>query len=151
MATTAGCLTRRLLLGAGVAAGMAPLAVAADADEAEVLDLVRRLTDREPTETARLRLTMPGQFPTGSIVPLTLAIDSPMTQADHVRRFDVLAPRNPIVEVMSFHFAPLRSEPRVSTRIRLSAPQFVVALAHMSDGALLMAKTWVAVATDGCQ
>jgi sulfur-oxidizing protein SoxY len=154
MATPTGCVTRRLLLGAGVAgaAGMAaPRIAAGDDDAAAALALVRRLTERDPIESPRLRLTMPREFPTGSIVPLTLSIDSPMSEADHVRRFDVLAPKNPIVEVMSFHFKPLHSEPRVSTRIRLSAPQFVVALAHLSDGTLLMAKTWVAVATDGCQ
>jgi sulfur-oxidizing protein SoxY len=39
----------------------------------------------------------------------------------------------------------------VSTRIRLAEPQYVLALAEMNDGALLMAKTWVEVATNGCK
>ncbi|WKL39400.1 thiosulfate oxidation carrier protein SoxY (plasmid) [Sinorhizobium meliloti] len=43
-----------------------------------------------------------------------------------------------------------RSLPRVSTRVRLAAPQHVVALAEMSNGNLLTAKAWVAVATNGC-
>ncbi|WKL28721.1 thiosulfate oxidation carrier protein SoxY (plasmid) [Sinorhizobium meliloti] len=48
---------------------------------------------------------------------------------------------------------PFRSgaqPPRVSTRVRLAAPQHVVALAEMSNGNLLTAKAWVAVATNGC-
>ncbi|UIJ91106.1 thiosulfate oxidation carrier protein SoxY (plasmid) [Sinorhizobium meliloti] len=49
-----------------------------------------------------------------------------------------------------FHFVPGRSLPRVSTRVRLAAPQHVVALAEMSNGNLLTAKAWVAVATNGC-
>ena len=39
---------------------------------------------------------------------------------------------------------------RVSTRIRLAKPQNVVAVAEMSDGSLLMTKTRVDVATNGC-
>ena len=32
----------------------------------------------------------------------------------------------------------------------LGSPQYVVGLAEMNDGALLMAKAWVDVATNGC-
>jgi sulfur-oxidizing protein SoxY len=44
----------------------------------------------------------------------------------------------------------LRSIARISTRIRLAGPQFVVAVAEMHDGTLLMAKSFVEVATNGC-
>jgi sulfur-oxidizing protein SoxY len=124
-----------------------PAVVVADESPEE---FVKQLTGKEAVESERVRLAMPREFPTGYTVPLALAIDSPMTEADHVRHVRVLAPRNPIVEVMSFHFVPYRSEARVSTRIRLAEPQFVLAVAEMNDGACLMGKTWVAVATNGC-
>jgi sulfur-oxidizing protein SoxY len=73
-----------------------------------------------------------------------------MTEFDHVRHVRVLAPRNPIIEVATFHFVPQRSEPRVSTRIRLAEPQYVLAIAETSDDKLLMTKTWIEVATNGC-
>jgi sulfur-oxidizing protein SoxY len=73
-----------------------------------------------------------------------------MTENDHVRSVRVFAPGNPILEVVGFKFVPGRSVPRVSTRIRLAKPQFVVAVAEMNDGVLLASKTWVDVATDGC-
>jgi sulfur-oxidizing protein SoxY len=113
-------------------------------------DLLTQLTGKVPTESDRLHLMMPRVFPNGYTVPLTLVIDSPMTEADHVRHAHVLAPRNPIVAVASFHFVPQRSEPRVSTRIRLAEPQDVLAVAEMNDGELLMTRTWVEVATNGC-
>lgn len=94
---------------------------------------------------------MPRVFPNGYTVPLTLEIDSPMTEGGHVRKVRVLAPRNPLVEVATFHFVSQRSEPHVSTRIRLAEPQYVLAVAEMNDGALLMAKAWVEVATNGCK
>jgi sulfur-oxidizing protein SoxY len=93
---------------------------------------------------------MPSKFPSGYTVPLSLEIDSPMTEADHVRHVRVFAPRNPLTEVARFQFVPGRSEPRVSTRIRLAEPQYVLAVAEMNDGALLMTKTWVEAATNGC-
>jgi sulfur-oxidizing protein SoxY len=39
----------------------------------------------------------------------------------------------------------------VSTRIRLAEPQYVLAVAQMSDGTLLMTETWVEAATNGCK
>jgi sulfur-oxidizing protein SoxY len=93
---------------------------------------------------------MPPVFPNGYSVPLALDIDSPMTETDHVRSVRVLAPRNPIIDVATFYFAPQRSEPRVSTRIRIAEPQHILAVAEMNDGALLTAKAWVEVATNGC-
>ena len=116
----------------------------------EALELVKRLTGTTATESDRLHLAMPAVFPTGYTVPMSLDIDSPMTEADHVRQIRVFAPQNPIIEIVSFHFEPQRSVPRVSTRIRLAKPQFVVAVAELNDGTLLMTKTWVDVATDGC-
>ncbi|WOS65529.1 thiosulfate oxidation carrier protein SoxY [Sinorhizobium fredii] len=115
-----------------------------------VQDFVWRLTGRTATPSDRLRLVMPAEFSTGYTVPMDISIDSPMTKFDHVKSVRVFAPKNPLVEVVQFHFVPERSLPRVSTRVRLAAPQHVVALAEMSDGSLLMAKAWVTVATNGC-
>lgn len=145
--------TRRALLRAAVAgsAASASAALAAPPGEADnSMELIAQSIGRMPVESDRVRLTMPPVFPTGSGVPLSLSVDSPMTQADHVRQVRVLAPRNPIIEVATFHFMAERSEARVSTRIRLAEPQYVVAVAEMNDGALLMARTWVEVATNGC-
>ena len=142
-------LTRRGVL-AG-AAGCASLGlIASSRAEDDVDEVVKQLGGRRPIESDRIHLTMPRVFPNGYTVPLALQVDSPMTPADHVRKVQVLAPRNPIVEVATFHFVPERSQPQVSTRIRLAVPQFVVAVATMHDDALLMTKTWVEVATNGC-
>ncbi len=149
-----GRLTRRAVLtGTVVAAALAgpafPPRAHADATDDSV-ELIKRLTGKTATESDRIRLKMPRIFPNGYTVPLDLKVDTAMTDADHVKSVRVLAPRNPIVEVAAFQFVPQRSEPRISTRIRLAEPQFVIAVAEMNDGALLMAKTWVEVATNGC-
>lgn len=146
--------TRRSVLSAAVAgsAGFTSAALALPPPpNGDAVDLVKQLTGKTPIASDRLHLVMPQVFPNGYTVPLTLAIDSPMTEADHVRHVSVLAPRNPLVEVAAFHFVPKRSEPRVSTRIRLAEPQYVLAVAEMNDGTLLMTQTWVDVATNGCE
>jgi len=127
---------------------LSSLAIAVAADEE--MELVRRLTGKTPTESDRIRLEMPPVFANGYTVPLALEVDSPMTDADHVRLVRVFAPRNPLVEVAGFHFTPRSGRARISTRIRLAQPQDVVAVAEMSDGTFLMAKKWVEVATNGC-
>jgi sulfur-oxidizing protein SoxY len=147
--------TRRALFaaaaaaGAGLAGGVFVSSVDAN-DSGDDVAIVKQLTGTTPVESDRVHLVMPRTFPNGYTVPLSLAIDSPMTEADHVRHVRVFAPRNPLIEVARFQFVPRRSEPRVSTRIRLAQPQFVLAIAEMNDGGLLMNKTWVEVATNGC-
>jgi sulfur-oxidizing protein SoxY len=145
-------MTRRGVLVAG-SAGLAAVVLLPPGSaraSGEAIELIERLTGRTLTKSDRLRLEMPAVFPTGYTVPMTLEVDSPMIELDHVRHVRVFAPKNPIIEVVGFRFAPLRSIARVSTRIRLAAPQYVVAVAEMNDGAFLMTKTWVDVATDGC-
>jgi sulfur-oxidizing protein SoxY len=146
-------LTRRELLVAG-GVGSATLAVFFSAVGAraqdETAEFVKKHIGRTATESNRLHLIMPAVFPTGYTVPMDLSVDSPMTADDHVKRISVFAPKNPLVDVASFNFVPERSMARVSTRIRLAEPQYIVAVAEMNDGALLMAKTWVDVATNGC-
>ena len=152
-ATPATGLTRRELFLAS-AAGFASATIvwpAKASDEVdEAAELIKRLTGRTATVSDRLHLVMPRTFPNGYTVPLNVDIDSPMTESDYVRYVRVVAPRNPLIEVATFHFVPQRSQPRVSTRIRLAEPQHVLAFAELNDGTLLMTKTWVDVATNGC-
>ena len=153
--TNTACFTRRTVLTAAAAAGVGfaggVFVSPADAsDSDDDIAIVKQFTGKTPVESDRVHLVMPRTFPNGYTVPLFLEIDSPMTEADHVRHVRVFAPRNPLIEVARFYFVPRRSEPRVSARIRLAGPQDVLAVAEMNDGALLMTKTWVEVATNGC-
>ena len=148
--TPATGLTRRELFLAS-AAGFASATIVSPAKATdEAAELIKRLTGRSATASDRLHLVMPRTFPNGYTVPLNVNIDSPMTENDYVRYVRVVAPRNPLIEIATFHFVPQRSLPRVSTRIRLAEPQDVLAFAELNDGTLLMTKTWVDVATNGC-
>jgi sulfur-oxidizing protein SoxY len=113
-------------------------------------DLIGRLIGRKATDSPRVQLLMPAVFGNGYSVPLTLNVDSPMTETDHVRTVHVIAPKNPIVIAAKLQFTPASGRVAVSTRIRLAEPQTVIALAEMNDGAVLMARTPVKVDTNGC-
>ncbi len=147
-------VTRRLLLDFGSAGivlifgGVFPAGTARAQDDG--MDAVENILGRAAMDSDRLRLDLPAVFPNGSTVPLSLEIDTAMTAEDHVRDVRLFAPRNPIVEIMAFRFEPGLGVPHVATRIRLSEPQFVVAVAEMNDGSLLMARQFVDVATNGC-
>jgi sulfur-oxidizing protein SoxY len=148
--TPATGLTRRELFLA-TAAGFASATIVSPAKASdEAAELIKRLTGKTASASDRLHLVIPRTFPNGYTVPLNVNIDSPMTENDYVRYVRVVAPRNPLIEVATFHFVPQRSLPRVSTRIRLAEPQDVLAFAELNDGTLLMTKTWVDVATNGC-
>ncbi len=117
---------------------------------AEASALIERLFGGIAMPSPRVRLEMPPSFGNGYSVPMTLSVDSPMTEADHVRVVHVLAPRNPIILVANFEFTPRSGRAAISTRVRLAEPQDVIAVAQMGDGTLLMARTWVRVDTNGC-
>jgi sulfur-oxidizing protein SoxY len=143
-------VTRRTALRAAALAGLAFVVRPASGAPDPEIALAEQLFGRAPVPSDRLRLDMPAVFPNGYTVPLALDVDSPMTDADHVRIVHVVAPRNPLVRVASFNFTPRSGRARISTRIRLAEPQNVIAVAEMSDGSLLMTKTRVEVEINGC-
>ncbi len=112
--------------------------------------IVEQLLGRPAVLSTRVHLNMPPAFANGYSVPMTVSVDSPMTDADHVRVVHVLAPKNPIVPAAEFRFTVQNGAALVSTRVRLAQSQHVLAVADMSDGSLLMSRTWVKVDINGC-
>lgn len=137
-------MRRTVLLWGGLTIATTPSFAASD-DE-----LVRQMLGSAAAESPLVHLEIPQSFGNGYSVPMALSVDSPMTEADHVRLVHVLAPQNPIILVARFRFTPQSGRAAITTRIRLSGPQNVIAVAEMSSGSLLMARTWVKVDTDGC-
>jgi len=140
---------RAILRGAAAASAVLLMRSVAHADDPET-ELVAGLFDRKPVQSDKLRLDLPRHFANGYTVPLALSVDSAMTEADHPRAVHIFAPRNPFLRVATFHFTPSSGKAVLSTRIRLAKPQDVIAVAEMSDGQVLMTKSWVEVEIDGC-
>jgi sulfur-oxidizing protein SoxY len=144
--------TRRGILALGSAGFIAsilprPAAAQLSAEMQGALDRLRG--NRLPLE-GRITLRAPTIAENGNAVPLTIAVESPMTAADHVARIHVFAEKNPSPEVAVFHLTPALGRAQVDTRIRLGQTQDILVLAEMNDHSLFMARAEVKVTIGGC-
>ncbi|MGE0745696.1 MAG: thiosulfate oxidation carrier protein SoxY [Rhodospirillales bacterium] len=137
---------------AAVAAALPPLLrpSGAAATPAEAAAALAKLTGGRPTREGRIELRLPQIAENGNAVPMTVAVDSPMTAAEHVKAIHVVADGNPLPGVSSFRFTPLAGKAEVTTRLRLAQTQTVTAIAEMSDGTLYKVAHEVKVTIGGC-
>jgi sulfur-oxidizing protein SoxY len=140
-AMTAGALA--LLVGV-----LAPKMTLAKPSDVEA-ELKKLFGERKPAD-GRVKLDLPSIAENGLVVPLTIDVESPMTDAYHVKAVHVFADGNPLPGVASFYFTPAAGKASASTRIRLAQTQNIVAIAEMSDGKLFTARQEVKVTIGGC-
>lgn len=100
--------------------------------------------------TGKISLEIPEIAENGNTVPYVIAIDSPMTEADHIKAIHVLSTVNPLPHVASFGFTPLSGKASVASRMRLSKTQDVVILAQLSSGKFIISRRTVKVTIGGC-
>lgn len=145
-------LTRReaMILGAGAGAVLLTGAGSAFADAAEVETLMSEFTGGATPETGRISLTAPEIAENGNTVPISVAVESPMTAGDYVADVLILADGNPRAGVATFHFTAMSGVAAASTRMRLAKTQNVIAVAKMSDGSVFMDQREVKVTIGGC-
>ena len=141
---------RTIIIGAGAAAGLAMLPRAARATPEMRDEVLAALTKGAPVKDGRVTLTVPAVAENGLSVYTTIAVESPMTEADHVRAIHILSEKNPIAHLMSFHLGPRAGLAKVSTNMRLGASQQVTALAEMSDGSFWRDRKDVIVTIAAC-
>ena len=142
--------TRRWILVAAAGGGLASLAPKATATEAAMADAIRELIDEAPLERGKVKLELPSIVENGNAVPLTVSIESPMTEADHVDSVHIFNQKNPQPYVAAFHLRPRAGTARVSTRIRLADSQRVVAIARLNDGSFWSDSADVIVTLAAC-
>src|SRR5215467_3338952 len=100
--------------------------------------------------TGNITIDLPEIAENGNSVPLAIAIDSPMTERDHVSEVLVVAERNPRPVIAKFQFTLMAGRAQASTRIRLASSQSIIVLAKTNSGALLMGQKPVKVTIGGC-
>lgn len=141
---------RRLLVGLAGAA-LAPRAVPpAHATPEALAAALTETFGARPLQPGRVRIEVPQLSEDGNVVPVNLAVESPMSAEDHVRAIHLFAERNNQPRVIEFRVTPAMGLARVSCRIRLSASQRIQAVAEMNDGTLWTAAAEVEVTNAGC-
>lgn len=146
--------TRRdfLVAAGGLAAGGALLVRTdeAGATPEEMRAAIRKLVGDAPLRRGRVKLELPPLIDNGNAVPLSVAVESPMTPADHVTAIHVVTEKNPQPYVLSVFLGPASGAARVSTRVRLADSQQVIAIAECSDGTLWTGSASVVVTLSAC-
>ena len=143
--------SRRDLMGlsaGAIAAAVTGSPAFAGADE--VMAAVKAFSGGVEPKSGKLTLGAPEIAENGNTVPISVSVDSPMTDADHVESVMVLAEGNPRPEVVTFNFTPLSGEASATTRMRLAKTQNVVAVAKTSTGEVYVDQREVKVTIGGC-
>ncbi len=141
---------RRSLLAAGVAAGALFVVRPASATPEVLREAVATFTGGVAPRAGRVRLEIAELVENGNTVPVTVSVQSPMSEADHVRRIALFNELNPEPGVAVFHLSPRNGRAQVATRMRLATTQQVLAVAHMSDGSFWQATMEVIVTLAAC-
>ena len=146
-------ITRRQTLGLSAAAVAAlalaqPVTPAAAANNLD--EMAKKFTGGATPMEGKVKLDLPEIAENGNTVPITVSVDSPMTDADYVKEVIVLADGNPNAGIATFHFSPASGVAEANTRIRLANTQNIVAIAKTGDGKFYTAKKQVKVTIGGC-
>ena len=119
--------------------------------QSDVVDaIINKITGGVAVQPGRVKLEIPALADNGNSVSLKVIVDSPMTAANHVKSIHLIAPKNPRPGVASFYYGAGAGRPQLSTRIRLSGSQGVIAIAALSDGSYWSATAEVAVTGSAC-
>jgi sulfur-oxidizing protein SoxY len=142
---------RVLTIGVGAAAAAAiglPAGPAYAKNDFE--EVIGKFTGGKTPTEGRIKLDLPEIAENGNTVPMTVTVESPMTEQSYVSEVLVVTDENPRAGVATFHFSPASGLAEANTRIRLASTQNVIAVAKMNDGSFYTGKKLVKVTIGGC-
>jgi sulfur-oxidizing protein SoxY len=134
---------------AGKAAAQLPPNIAA-IRQAALDEAVRKVTGGAPVSAGKVKLDIPPLIDNGNTVPLTVTVDSPMTEADHVKAIHVFTEKNPQPFVIGAKLGPRAGKARLATRARIADTGKVIAIAQLSDGSFWSETVSVVVTLSAC-
>jgi len=139
-------VTRRTALAAIAGALVTRQALASPESAREWLSSLAKGTPQD----AKVTLKAPEIAENGMAVPLTVSVDSEMSDKSYVKALYIAADGNPNPPVAIYEFTPLAGKAEVSLRVKLSQTQNFIAVAEMNDGTLYRASREVKVTIGGC-
>jgi sulfur-oxidizing protein SoxY len=146
---------RRFLIGAGgvvLATALPDVPALAQNSErpAAMQAAIKAVAGDSALQQGRIKIELPPLVENGNAVPLGIAVESPMTDADHVKAIHVFTEKNPQPHVAVFQLGPRAGTANIQTRMRLADTQLVVAVAEMSDGTFWRDEIEVVVTMAAC-
>jgi len=135
---------------AGLGLGSVIAVTPAPATPVEMQEAIRKVVGGAPVTPGKVKLDLPPLIENGNAVPLTVTIDSPMTEAEHVRAVHVFTEKNPQPYVVTFRLGPRAGRAKMTTRVRLADSQNVAAICELSDGSFWSDSAGIVVTLAAC-
>jgi len=105
---------------------------------------------KKAVASSKVKLKAPEIAENGAVVPITVTVDSPMTDSDYIKAIHVLASKNGNVRCADVMLTPASGAAMFAARIKLGTSQDVVAIVETSKGEFLTASQNVKVTIGGC-
>ena len=118
--------------------------------KAAMQQAIRTVTGSGTVRAGRVKLDVPPLIENGNSVPIAVMVESPMTQADHVKAIHLFAEKNPQPTIVSAHLGPRAGRASLAVRARIADSGTVTAIAQMSDGSFWSASVQVIVTLSAC-
>jgi sulfur-oxidizing protein SoxY len=117
-----------------------------------VQETLKRLFGDRPIRDggAAIKLDLPLIAENGSVVPVSVTVDSPMTPTSYVKHIYVVADKNRIPLITRVTLAPEAGRAFMGANVRLGETGDVRAIVERSDSTLLAVKREVKVTVGGC-
>jgi len=141
--------SRRTFLAGAAVITVLPFASARATPEA-MAAAIKEVTGGATPRSGRVTLDIPPLVENGNTVPLTVTVESPMTEGDFVKAIHVFNEKNPQPHVFNAWLSPRNGKAVVGTRIKLADAQKVVAIAQTSKGEFFSASADVIVTIAAC-
>ena len=113
-------------------------------------EAIRKVVGSAQLREGKVKLDVPPLIDNGNAVPLSVEVESPMTDKEHVKSIHVLTERNPQPYVLSAQLGPRAGRARISTRARIADTGTVIAIAQLSDGSFWSHRVRVIVTLSAC-
>jgi sulfur-oxidizing protein SoxY len=135
---------------AGTAIGFGAEPQSSSATPAMMRAAIRKVVGEAPLRKGKVKLDLPPLIENGNAVPMTISVESPMTESEHVKAIHVFNEKNPQPYVVSARLGPRAGKAAIAARIRLADSQTVIAIAEMSDGSFWSDEADVVVTLAAC-
>ena len=122
----------------------------AEIRKAALKEAIGKVVGTAQVRQGRVKLDIPPLIDNGNAVPLSVEVESAMTDADHVKAIHVFTERNPQPYVFAAHLGPRAGKARIATRARIADTGEVIAIAQMSDGSFWSDSAKVVVTLSAC-
>lgn len=111
---------------------------------------LREAFGERPIRSGKVTLELPKLAESGNVVPVSISVESPMTERDYVKSIHLFAEKNHLPRVFEAHLGPHNGRARVASRIRLVTSQRVTAVAVLSDDTVWSGNFDIEVTVSSC-